>query len=1271
MAGGEDQEIWQDVTPGPVITGALKKNAVAPKSDDAEVWQDANPASQTMAAGSYQTKPGAQIENVNTPKPPTPLERFAEVTTGSRHPLHDTAVDLGQWKDNPVQKAKELADATWRVIPRTVEAVGTHPLETAKQITGGNQFSEDISAGRYGASAADLAGGITNTVGAVALGGPESMRATGDLGAAALSQVGDVAGKGMEIVSPSTPLKARNLYERGVVPSGMPAEDQALMRENLERAQKYIAPETRGFPIKQGEGGTMRSAQIAHRAGDNLWDRDVGPLIDTFKDVQRPGSTIAGSIRDTFTELDKQTKPGAVKAGEDLARFFDEKTLTVGQMNDFVTQLNNDKAVSRFYDMSPNEQVAAELADPSLRAKVATVQGLRQQMFDAIGETGGEQLGEGFREARKDWGALRSVENQVRGARVPTPQPWWTKAANTIRGSLSPKGTDFWLRGSDTLFDFNNPDRLIPKAFNTLGKTDLQPPVVTPGRLPIGGVPGRLLPENAGPRGTGDPTAGNGVPSSTPGAAGSMEHGTAADTIPIQPTSTRVVQGTSAGPGQGPLADVKNSRGAASTIKPRQGKVVNVAGTPPTDALATQPPGTMAQTLGRPPYMPGPPIDAEFADLPRDAEGTTVLPSSGRTIITPRPAVEIMPELPMLNAGPPEAPGAPQLRNGLPARFLPPPNPRHPITGAIQLEPSSAPPETGAAPPAAKPKVPVVPEAPGGAAAQKPIATDRRSPANSAERARVANMSPEEMRQELLTSQTTGLPNKRAFNEAGKSGAVGMSDADGLKALNDTHGYEAGNALLKAKADALKEAGLDAYHDKGDEFLFRGDDPKELKDKLEKARDILRNKKIYFTGPDGETVAFKGADFSYGADTELSGAEKGLKENKAEREARGERARGELRGIVEVGPEKVQVSKGGPNRKEIALAKLEERPAPAKTPRAREPREELDKFDDQTAEHAKLQVDALKEMWGSSERPGRYFSDAMDEGNKTVGFRELTHTVGSSRPALEAEFPWLKNLPKMTEGKLRAAVESGKGVEYTRLLNEAGRHIVRMNEYAKPVLDEVGPELEEAAKSVDTDEPELAKTLRDIAAGKWNTVKNLRKFIKENLDAAKAFDTSIFEAESEEVSRSASGSSESSGGASEEEKPQPVELGPQKTIPGLESAVAENKKQAAVELGRKLTDKINEPAKSIESAAGEMETLSPLFRGSAASPQNEMFRPGGNPTEPTTAEYEQQAHDYREQVRNHEKVSPNKYATFQKQEETSPRNAKQRAQFWKRVLGQL
>jgi GGDEF domain-containing protein len=165
------------------------------------------------------------------------------------------------------------------------------------------------------------------------------------------------------------------------------------------------------------------------------------------------------------------------------------------------------------------------------------------------------------------------------------------------------------------------------------------------------------------------------------------------------------------------------------------------------------------------------------------------------------------------------------------------------------------------------------------------------------ERRRVAEMSPEEMRRELLTSDVTGLPNRRAFGEAAAALFVAMSDVDGLKALNK-YGYEVGNAVLKAKADALRQAGLEAYHDKGDEFLCRGNHIKELLAKLERARGILRDHTMVVERADGSTLSITGADFSYGVGKDIDEAEFGLRSHKAEREGKGEIARGELRGIT-------------------------------------------------------------------------------------------------------------------------------------------------------------------------------------------------------------------------------------------------------------------------------------------------------------------------------------------------------------------------------------
>lgn len=59
-------------------------------------------------------------------------------------------------------------------------------------------------------------------------------------------------------------------------------------------------------------------------------------------------------------------------------------------------------------------------------------------------------------------------------------------------------------------------------------------------------------------------------------------------------------------------------------------------------------------------------------------------------------------------------------------------------------------------------------------------------------------------------------------------------------------------------------------------------------------------------------------------------------------------------------------------------------------------------------------------------------------------------------------------------------------------------------------------------------------------------------------------------------------------------------------LPGFEEAVTKEAESAAVVKAENLTREANTP-KNIDAAAGVMETLSPLFRGTDASPQAELF----------------------------------------------------------------
>lgn len=106
----------------------------------------------------------------------------------------------------------------------------------------------------------------------------------------------------------------------------------------------------------------------------------------------------------------------------------------------------------------------------------------------------------------------------------------------------------------------------------------------------------------------------------------------------------------------------------------------------------------------------------------------------------------------------------------------------------------------------------------------------------------------------------TGLPNRRAFEvllerhyEEARATceplSVAFCDIDKFKEVNDTHGHEAGDRVIKLIADTLAHISNDHCHvarHGGEEFvmLFRGLPPSEAAKKLDEARESLANRRL-------------------------------------------------------------------------------------------------------------------------------------------------------------------------------------------------------------------------------------------------------------------------------------------------------------------------------------------------------------------------------------------------------------------------------------------
>jgi diguanylate cyclase len=115
-------------------------------------------------------------------------------------------------------------------------------------------------------------------------------------------------------------------------------------------------------------------------------------------------------------------------------------------------------------------------------------------------------------------------------------------------------------------------------------------------------------------------------------------------------------------------------------------------------------------------------------------------------------------------------------------------------------------------------------------------------------------------RRDAEQDHLTGLPNRRAFEielerqfaeaaVAHEALSLAFCDVDHFKRINDTHGHEAGDRVLKMIAQVLAKSSNDNCHVSrhgGEEFvlLFRGLTPAEAKCRLDAAREDLAARRL-------------------------------------------------------------------------------------------------------------------------------------------------------------------------------------------------------------------------------------------------------------------------------------------------------------------------------------------------------------------------------------------------------------------------------------------
>jgi diguanylate cyclase len=130
----------------------------------------------------------------------------------------------------------------------------------------------------------------------------------------------------------------------------------------------------------------------------------------------------------------------------------------------------------------------------------------------------------------------------------------------------------------------------------------------------------------------------------------------------------------------------------------------------------------------------------------------------------------------------------------------------------------------------------------------------------SEEEAKALRLSLDRARRDAEIDHLTGLPNRRAFEallerhyrEAQSTVeplSVAFCDIDHFKLINDTHGHDAGDRVIRAIGESLARISNDNCHvarHGGEEFvmLFRGISSREAKQRLDEAREELAGRTL-------------------------------------------------------------------------------------------------------------------------------------------------------------------------------------------------------------------------------------------------------------------------------------------------------------------------------------------------------------------------------------------------------------------------------------------
>ena len=301
-----------------------------------------------------------------------------------------------------------------------------------------------------------------------------------------------------------------------------PKKSNVKFAENFQTAAPRMDAEEQLAP---GKKSVEEWADIAGDARKKLWTDEIQPLVDQHKNVPLDGDAIANSIRANIPDTMKQYSPLEAKKMEDVANQFvargqqgstsmapPAQNTFVGNAEAALEHYNALVSKTGYWEKSPSVRAALLKTDGELAGNMATADAIRDELYSKLDEFEKMRVqgqptypaqgvpaatvpARNIQQLKKEYGALRNVENEIRGRINVVGGQSPTSLKETV-GLITGIGQGGWagagMAGLPIIEKFaNTPERQISRAVQKVarpGEEGVVSKTITKGREAAGDV---------------------------------------------------------------------------------------------------------------------------------------------------------------------------------------------------------------------------------------------------------------------------------------------------------------------------------------------------------------------------------------------------------------------------------------------------------------------------------------------------------------------------------------------------------------------------------------------------------------------------------------------------------------------------------------------------------------------------------------------------------------------------------------------------------------